>query len=373
MTAPRIEIDLTKIRHNARSLVGRLNSRGITVTGVTKAACGHPDIAKAMLEGGVTGLADARLTNVKRMRKAGITCPITMIRTPMLSQVGQIVQCCETSYNTEIGVIAKLAAAARRRNTVHDIILMVEMGDRREGIMPEDLEAIASQVVMMPGIALKGIGANFACLGEIEPDPEVMVSFSKLANDVEGSCGPVLETVSGGSSANLPWAFGLGKTGRVNNLRLGEAILLGVDPVSGMPISELHTDAFTLVAEVIETKLKPKPMPLRLVDPAHSGSGLVQADRRKTRSILAVGLQDTDAAGLTFPLGVAFVGATSDHTVVETTNCPLRVGSEMKLQLNYSALMRAMQAPDVAKALFNERVLTGGIAAKLVRPYLSLV
>ncbi len=75
MTAPRITVDLSKIRHNTRCLVNRLKPRGITVTGVTKAVCGHPEIANAMLEGGVTGLADARISNVVRLRNSGILCP----------------------------------------------------------------------------------------------------------------------------------------------------------------------------------------------------------------------------------------------------------------------------------------------------------
>ena len=33
---PRLEIDLDKIHHNARTLVERLAKRGISVTGVTK-------------------------------------------------------------------------------------------------------------------------------------------------------------------------------------------------------------------------------------------------------------------------------------------------------------------------------------------------
>ncbi len=373
MTAPRIEVDLGKIRCNTRCLVDRLASRGISVTGVTKAVCGDPAVANAMLEGGASGLADARVANVKRMRRAGIRCPITMIRSPMPSEIGQIVDFSETSYNTETDVIAELAAAALHKGFVHNVILMVEMGDMRDGIMPDDLERMASLVVEMPGVALKGIGANFACLGKVAPDVEAMATFSMLANNVEGICGPVLETVSAGGSANLPWALASGKTGRINNLRLGEAILLGIDPISGEPISELHTDAFTLVAEVIEAKVKARPTPPRLVDPAVFALRPVQDNHCKTRSVLAVGLQDTDIGGLTFPPKVTFIGATSDHTVVETTKCALRVGNEMKCQVNYSALMRAMNAPDVEKVFVSETASNGEVVAKPVRAHLALV
>ena len=134
MTSPRVEIDLGKIEANARYLVRRLCARGISVTGVTKAVCGHPDVAEAMLDGGVAGLADARIKNVVRMRTAGITCPISMIRAPLLSEMEDAIQDCDASYNTEMDTILKLGAAAKKLGTSHDVILMVEMGDMREGI-----------------------------------------------------------------------------------------------------------------------------------------------------------------------------------------------------------------------------------------------
>ncbi|WP_200818628.1 alanine racemase, partial [Ruegeria meonggei] len=196
-----------------------------------------------------------------------MTCPITLIRTPMLSQVDQVVQYCEASYNTEILVITALAAAAIRKDCIHGIILMVLMGDLREGVMPKYLGSIARQVVDMPGVALKGIGANFACLSGIAPNAADMDALSVLANDTEGQCGPFLQTVSGGNSANLPWAFSGHPAGRINDLRLREAILLGVDPVSGGQIGGMYTDAFTLVAEVIETGSKPATHPQSICDP----------------------------------------------------------------------------------------------------------
>jgi ornithine racemase len=73
MTAPRLEIDLAKIRHNARTLVERLGRRGIAVTGVTKATLGSPIIAEALLTAGVQKLGDSRIENIEAMRRAGNT------------------------------------------------------------------------------------------------------------------------------------------------------------------------------------------------------------------------------------------------------------------------------------------------------------
>jgi len=354
MITPRIEVDLGKIRHNTRFLVDHLKSQGISVTAVTKAVCGHPEIAQAMLDGGAIELGESRMRNVERLRKAGITAPIALIRTPMLSQVDQVVQCCDTSYNTEIAVITRLGDAALRKKSVHGIILMVEMGDMRDGIMPENIEAVAAQVNAIPGVALKGIGANYACLGGTVPDAAKMAAFSTIAREIKGASGSSMETVSGGNSANLPWALGHQPKGCINNLRLGEAILLGVEPVSGNHIDGLYTDAFTLIAEVIEAKVKTAPSSASFTDPALAALQLGPENVRSERLIIAVGKQDTDISGLTLPKGVTFLGATSDHMVVGTVRSHTRVGGELRLQMNYSALMRAMAAPDITTVVKGE-------------------
>lgn len=355
MNSPRLEVDLRKLRHNTRTLVERLAVGGIRVTAVTKAVCGHPAIARAMLDGGAVGLAESRLSNAKRLRKAGMDCPITMIRTPMLSQVDDVVKTCAASFNTQTAVISALAAAALRQNKVHGILLMVKMGDLREGIRPDDLGDIAQKVSDMPGVALTGIGANFACMQSIAPTAAKMRALSAMANDVEARCGPSLRTVSGGNSANLHWALGPHATGRINDLRIGEAILLGVDPITGEPIAGLHQDAFTLVAEVIETDAKPMRLLTGKVDHTLVRIRPVPEASDVTRIILALGNQDTDAASLLMPSGCSHIGATSDHLVIGTKDPALCVGAEMRLGMTYSALMRVMVAPDIQIELYNDR------------------
>ena len=80
MSAPRLEIDLDKITHNARTLVERLANRGIAVTGVTKATLGSVEIANALLQAGVSALGDSRIENIEALRLARVVAPMTLIR-----------------------------------------------------------------------------------------------------------------------------------------------------------------------------------------------------------------------------------------------------------------------------------------------------
>ncbi|MBN2405059.1 MAG: alanine racemase, partial [Coriobacteriia bacterium] len=61
-----ITIDLAKITENARRVIDALGGR--EVIGVTKVTCGSPEVARAMLLGGVSGLADSRLENLAGLR-----------------------------------------------------------------------------------------------------------------------------------------------------------------------------------------------------------------------------------------------------------------------------------------------------------------
>ncbi|MEM8751648.1 MAG: alanine racemase [Pseudomonadota bacterium] len=371
MTAPRLEIDLGKITHNARCLSAWLTTEGVDVTGVTKGVCGRPEVARAMLDSGVSSLADARVENVERMRAADIACPISLIRPPMLSQAARVVRSCELSYNTEPTVIKALAAAARAVDKVHHVVLMVEMGDMRDGIMPADVAEVAAQVVATPGVALKGVGANFGCLSGVAPDADAMARLSSLADEVEGACGPYVQIVSGGGSASLSWAFGPEPKRRVNDLRLGEAILLGLDPTTCEPIDGLKTDAFALFAEVIEVKVKAERPLLIAVDPASKALRLVPNRHGGARSILALGAQDTDVGGLTTPEGFTCLGGTSDHLVMRSERTASRVGDVVELRPNYDALMRCMNAPSVAKTILDDgrpprRRPSGRAACRLV-------
>ncbi|MHC4831470.1 MAG: alanine racemase, partial [Planctomycetota bacterium] len=257
MTAPRLEIDLDKIRDNARTLVARLGDRGISVTGITKASLGSPEIAVAFLQAGVAGLGDSRVENIEAMRRAGIDASITLIRAPMLSQVDRVVAHADVSFNTELEVIRALSRAAQAAHRTHQIVLMVELGDLREGLMPDELVDTVRATLRLPSIQVLGIGTNLACRSGVSPDARNMAELTALAESVEATFGSTLGVVSGGNSANLEWALSDGDTGRVNDLRLGESILLGRETLHRRPLDGLHTDAITLVAEVIESKVKP--------------------------------------------------------------------------------------------------------------------
>ena len=352
MIAPRLNIDIGKISSNTHELVRFLSNIGIQVTGVTKSSLGCVTIANALVQAGVQGLGDSRIENIQSMKLAGVSAPITLIRAPMMSQVERVVRYADVSFNTELSTIKRLSAAAHNSDRKHGVVLMIELGDLREGIMPDDIEDIARQVLRLPNIDLNGIGANLACRSGVMPSVVNMHELSQLANSLEATLGIVLDTVSGGNSANLEWLIHNGAPGRVNNLRLGESIMLGREPLYRKNILGLHSNAITLVAEVIESKLKPS-LPIGILAQNAFGDESVVVDRGTiSQSILALGRQDVDPLGLQAPPGIEILGASSDHLIIASNQC-LEIGSEVSFAVSYSALLQAMTSSFVYKIIIN--------------------
>ena len=355
MITPRIEIDFAKIAHNAKKLKELYRSKGIGVIGVTKVVCGDPKIADVLIKSGINTLADSRIANIRRMRKAGIQAQFVLLRTPIPSQAKSVVKYADISLNSELSVVKNLSKFAVKNNTIHKIILMVELGDLREGLMPSDLEDIVREVVKLEGIELSGIGTNLACFGGIKPDGEKMGYLSSLAREVEERFNLTLEFVSGGNSANYNWFISTEDVGRINNLRLGESIYLGRETLYRKSIPGLFTDAFTLVAEVIESKIKSSVPYGEVCQDAFGNIPEFQDRGQIRRAILGVGLQDVLVSGLTPRSAIDILGTSSDHIIVDAKEIDLTVGNEVEFNLNYGALLSAMTSPYVMKKYVNDQ------------------
>ncbi len=353
MKTPRLDINLSKIAHNAKELKKLYGSKGIGIFGVTKVACGDANIADALTKSGIGILADSRISNIRKMRSAGIRAQFGLLRTPLPSQIDEVVQFTDISLNSELSVIKALSKSATRQDTKHKIILMVDLGDLREGIMPTDLEKTVREVVNLDRIELVGIGTNLACLGGIKPDEKNMKLLSSIAKDIEEHFSLALEFVSGGNSANYGWFMATKDTGMINNLRLGESIYLGCETLYRKPIPGQFTDAFTLVTEVIESKIKPSVPEGDVCQDAFGNVPEFTDYGPIRRVLLGVGLQDVLVSGLTPRSDIEILGSSSDHVIVNARQLDLKVGDEVVFDLDYGALLSAMTASYVTKRYVN--------------------
>ena len=328
--------------------------RGISIMGVSKAVLGEPSIAEAMLQGDVSFIADSRLENIQKMKCAGISTRFVLLRTPK-SQAESVVENADISLNTEFATLEKLSYFTKKLDKNHQVILMVELGDLREGILPGDLTQFVRNTLSLSHIKIAGIGCNLACHGGIEPDDKNMHALSHLADGINKEFNINLDIISGGNSANYEWYKSTSAVGGINNLRLGESILLGCETLNREAIPGLHTHAFQLIAEVIEAKKKPS-LPFGKINQDAFGSINGFHDRGiRQRSIIALGRQDVLVSGLKANNNLEILGSSSDHIILDTENHNLEVGNEVSFDLDYGALLAAMTSPFIKKQFISSR------------------
>ncbi|MFA5523553.1 MAG: ornithine racemase Orr [Tissierellales bacterium] len=349
---PRVEITLDKLRHNAKRLIGLCNKNGIKVAAVTKVFCGMPEIAKILVESGASVLADSRIENLKRMQS--IEVPKLLLRLPMISQANQVVEFADISLNSELETIKSLSQMAIDKLKVHNIILMIDLGDLREGIIDEEeVLSTVREILKLEGINLLGIGTNLTCYGGVIPKQENLRHLVSLREKIEKEFTLKLEVVSGGNSSSLYLLEGeVGIPKGINQLRLGESIVLGRETAYGDIIHDTYEDCFRLVVEIIEIKHKPS-MPIGEIGMDAFGNKPVFQDKGiRKRAICAVGKQDVSIENIVpEDKKITIFGGSSDHLIIDVTDSlkNYKVGSKVYFKLNYGGILSTSTSEYVNK------------------------
>ncbi len=255
-----------------------------------------------------------------------------LTRLPTHTEVAEVVKYVDISLNSEISTIKLLSEHSLKQGKRHKVVLMLELGDLREGILPEDIDSVIEQIIQLKGIELYGIGVNLACFGGVKPTEKNMIEFSQTANRIQDKYNIKLQMISGGNSANYEWFSSIKNIGNINNLRIGEAILLGRETLHRNKIPNLYTDAFTLICEVIESKLKPS-LPYGEICQNAFGNIPEFADIGNiNRIIIGIGEQDVDTKAITPRINAKVIGASSDHLILHSRN-HLEVGREIEFDI----------------------------------------
>jgi ornithine racemase len=308
------------------------------VVGVVKSCLGNPEVAKAMIAGGAGVIADSRLDNLKRL--SCLNTSLMMLRQPMSYEIEEAVSIVDYFLVSEITTVEKIAERACGDGKIASLIVMVELGDLREGVIVEELANFIAKIYRMPGIKVHGVGTNVACLQNVPPTPEMLEKLVALAGLLRAEFKMDLPVISGGNSSawNLLKESNIPKG--INQLRFGEGILLGQETIKLESIEGTSQDAFMLYAEVIEIKEKP----------------IFQDGKRKVmkRAILALGLQDI-CCGKIKPVDkeIEVLRRSSDHLIVDIGKSAIsyKTGDRLGFIPSYEAMLGAMTSPFVDKIL----------------------
>ena len=351
---PCLDVQLSAIENNARVVSGIWRKQGIRVAGVVKGADCRPEVAKAYLDGGCSQLASSRILHLAELRGLFPGVPLLLLRIPQLCEVADVVTYADYSLNSELRTLQALNEAAEALGKTHKVVLMLDVGDRREGAVTiAELASLAESVrKTMPCLEVAGVGTNYGCVSGVLPSEENLAFLCEGAQAVEDVLGHPLEIVSGGSStALIRWSKGLPMPAKINHLRVGGYIL---NPVNmrrnrGVVIPEMTEDTICLRAQIAELKEKPgvvgsgknwKGETVRFTD-----GGV------RLRAIVDVGTQDIGDPFNLLPKdpAISVIAGSSDHTVLDVTDSArnLQVGDVLEFRLRYGALLQAFSTRHV--------------------------
>lgn len=357
---PKLVTDLNKLRENIETVKNLCDVRGVEIAGVIKGCTGLFPCVQQYEKAGVKYIASSRLEQLAELKSRGIQTPLAMIRVPMISEAEDVVRYCEYSLNSELSVLETLNMHAGRQDKIHNVILMADLGDLREGWWDKD-EMVRAAIAVeneMKNLHLAGVGMNVGCYGSIVATPEKIEELVAIAQAVENAIGRELEIISGGATSSLMRVYDGNLPERVNMLRIGEAILLSYDlpHLYGYECSGMHQDVFTIQAEVIEVKDKPS-HPVGEIGFDAFGHRVEYVDRGiRRRALIGLGKCDYGDPGDLLPRmeGVEILGASSDHTILDIQDAvdagrEIKVGDVLEFDLKYSTMVYLTNSPNVAK------------------------
>jgi predicted amino acid racemase len=355
----RLLINLHALQQNIEQINGWIEGHNASWTLVTKVLCGHQDTLKALQMMGVRSMGDSRLENLRSIERIIPGFESWYLRLPHISAISEIVAAADVSLNSELEILRAIDAEAGRQGRVHRIIIMIELGDLREGILPGSLVDFYNSVFKLDNVEVLGIGANLGCLAGAVPHVDQMTQLALYRELLELKFHHALPMISAGSTVMLPQLLQGWVPQELNHFRIGEAVFLGSDLINGGCLAGLRDDALTVEAEIVEIKEKSLvPLadtsasirPFEAFDSDENG----QPGQRGYRALVSIGQLDTDVHGLT-PINPEFhiSGASSDLTVVNIgeESGSLSIGDAIKFRVNYSALLRIMSSKYMDKSV----------------------
>ena len=349
-------VNLTALRNNARVLCDVCARNGIAVAGVVKFSDCDLQVARAYLEGGCAQLGVSRAKHLRALKEAFPQAETLLTRSPGRCDLESCARYADLSLHADADVLKALNAEAGKYNTHPGILLMLDVGDLREGVdnIPELVE-LAKLCEQLPNLRLRGVGTNLACMNGVLPSWENLTFLVEGAETVEQAIGRKLDIISGGSSINLL----LLKDGissmppRINHLRLGGAIAnpMNIRMNRGVTFPGLREDSLRLVAEIVEIHEK-NSAPKACSTKNWAGEAVVWEDKgRRMQAILALGSQDVADAAALIPEddGVQILGCSSDHTIVDVTDSgkQWRSGDTLTFKLRYANMLYAFSGDHV--------------------------
>ncbi len=344
-----------KLRHNYKYLEKLFVKNDIEWGIVTKLLCGNKLYLQELVNLGVKEMHDTRISNIRTIKSLDPDIQTVYIKPPARRIIPSLIKYADVSFNTDYSTIKMLSKEAGRQGKQHKVIIMVEMGDLREGVMGDQLMDFYEKVFRLPNIEIIGLGTNLNCLNGIMPNQDKLIQLCLYKQLIELKFNKEIPWITGGTSVTLSLLLKKQIPTGVNHFRVGEALFFGNDLFTGMPFHGMETDVFKLSTEIIELYEKPMvPSGEQIENVAGHVPEYNPADFGKSsfRAILDVGLLDINP---TFLIpdddSVLIIEASSDMLVVDLGQNPknYKTGDVITFHLRYMGALGLMNSNYIEK------------------------
>lgn len=357
-------IQTKKIKNNIKYLSEYFNSHNIQWSLITKVFSGDKEFLKNILTEDViekiNSVGDSRLTSLKNLKAVNPNMRTIYIKPPAKIYAEDVVKYADISLNTSFTTIKALNEAAVKLNKKHSIIIMVELGELREGVKRTDIMGFYEKVFKLSNIEVIGIGSNLGCMYGVEPTYDKLLQLSLYKELISAKFNKELKFISGGSSITLPLVEKGNIPKDINHFRIGEAAFFGNSPLDNTKFKDLSTETFEVTANIIELEEK-KIVPEGVITDANIGhtANYNEDDINETsvKAILDFGLLDVDQNDIeALDKDISFVGITSDMLVIDIGSNKTKegekkykIGDKIKFKPNYMAVARLLNSKFIEK------------------------
>ncbi len=357
-------IHTQNIKDNISKLSAYFKKHNVEWSLITKVFSGDLEFLKNVLTEEVirdiNSVGDSRLTSLKNLKRVNPEMRTIYIKPPAVVYADEVVKYADISLNTQFNTIKALNEAAGRQKKTHKIIIMIELGELREGVNRDDFIDFYKKVFNMPNIEVIGLGSNLGCMYGVEPTYDKLLQLTLYKELIEAKFNKKLKFVSGGSSITLPLLEKEAVPADVNHYRIGEAAFFGSSPLDNEQFLDLSTNTFDFSTNIIELEEKGL-VPDGIISDANVGhtAEYDEQDVKKMtyKAILDFGLIDVDRKDIEARnSGLKFVGITSDMTVLdigknetEEGKKKFGVGDTICFKPNYMAVARLLNSKFIDK------------------------
>lgn len=357
-------IHTERIKKNIQFLSNYFEKNGIEWSLVTKVFSGDKTFLKRVLTkpviNKINSVGDSRLTSLRNLREINPDIKTIYIKPPAEIYADDVVKFADISLNSSLSTILALNDSAKKQNKTHKIIIMIELGELREGVNRENIIDFYKKVFELSNIEVIGIGSNLGCMYGVEPTYDKLLQLSLYKELISAKFNKDLKFISGGTSITLPLVENKIIPKDINHFRIGEAAFFGISPLEGYRFKTLDENTFEFYANIIELKEK-NIVPDGIISDANVGHTMDFTDSNITetsyKAILDFGLLDVDKENIEVEdKDLSFVGITSDMLVIdvgnnqtETGDIKYKVGDKIKFKPNYMGVARLLNSKFIDK------------------------